>query len=396
MRSPVAALGLIASVALSIVAFPTPARAYDPACDVLVELEQAVVSPGSGTNVKAFALLRNPSPCWMHEAVVVWHFYDDAGEEVDFGSAQRPFPSLVPPGGRFGAYWSGSVEEYASWDVSVGYVGQADERPSFPLSVGDVTATPRPDDTTGVEFSIDNGGECWFADLETLVLGLDGSGDLVSGAFGQAMNDCDGVESWGEMPRPSADGIHRWIVFVREHVNVNSRWTSWNGYFGDLRNSPFMDDVAWIANERLTGGCGTNRYCPTQSVTRGQMASFLARGLSLPPASTDYFSDDNSSIHEADINRLRAAGIGFGCGADRFCPAQKVTRAQMASFLVRALDLPPTSTDYFTDDESSIHETDINRVRAAGITSGCAAGRYCPSNNVTRGQMAAFLRRAFE
>jgi hypothetical protein len=67
------------------------------------------------------------------------------------------------------------------------------------------------------------------------------------------------------------------------------------------------------------------------------------------------------------------------------------TRAQMASFLVRALDLPATGSD----DETSIHEADINRLAAAGITSGCTA-TYCPTANGTRGQMAAFLHRAFE
>jgi hypothetical protein len=66
----------------------------------------------------------------------------------------------------------------------------------------------------------------------------------------------------------------------------------------------------------------------------------------------------------------------------------------MASFLSRAFDLASTGTDYFTDDEGLTHEAAINRLAASGITSGCATGRYCPSGIVTRGQMAAFLRRA--
>jgi hypothetical protein len=66
----------------------------------------------------------------------------------------------------------------------------------------------------------------------------------------------------------------------------------------------------------------------------------------------------------------------------------------MASYLARALALPATGTDYFFDDAGSMHEGDINRVAAAGITSGCGGGRYCPDLSVTREQMAAFLRRA--
>jgi hypothetical protein len=66
----------------------------------------------------------------------------------------------------------------------------------------------------------------------------------------------------------------------------------------------------------------------------------------------------------------------------------------MATFLARALDLPATTTDYFTDDTGTTHEANINRVAAAGITKGCSPTTYCPAANVTRGQMAAFLHRA--
>jgi hypothetical protein len=55
---------------------------------------------------------------------------------------------------------------------------------------------------------------------------------------------------------------------------------------------------------------------------------------------------------------------------------------------------PSTSTDFFTDDNGSTFEGNINRVAAAGITLGCGNGMYCPTGLVTRGQMAAFLHRA--
>jgi hypothetical protein len=67
----------------------------------------------------------------------------------------------------------------------------------------------------------------------------------------------------------------------------------------------------------------------------------------------------------------------------------------MASFLARALALPPSTTDWFGDDDGTTHEPDIDRLAAAGITTGCGPARYCPTANVTRGQMAAFLHRAF-
>jgi len=97
---------------------------------------------------------------------------------------------------------------------------------------------------------------------------------------------------------------------------------------------------------------------------------------------------------ESDINALRKAGITTGCAPMKFCPTSTVTREQMAAFLVRALDLPSTPTDYFDDDESSTFENDINALREAGITTGCTATTFCPRATVTREQMAGFLHRA--
>ena len=58
-----------------------------------------------------------------------------------------------------------------------------------------------------------------------------------------------------------------------------------------------------------------------------------------PVELVDRFGDDDGSVHQDAINRLAAAGITVGCGDDVFCPSQPVTRAQMATFLVRALEL---------------------------------------------------------
>jgi hypothetical protein len=68
----------------------------------------------------------------------------------------------------------------------------------------------------------------------------------------------------------------------------------------------------------------------------------------------------------------------------------------MASFLSRALELPATSVDFFTDDEGNKHEDNINRIAEAGITHGCTATEFCPNAWTQREQMAAFLHRALE
>jgi hypothetical protein len=172
--------------------------------------------------------------------------------------------------------------------------------------------------------------------------------------------------------------------------------TSGGGPFSDIGGSKFYQDILWLVEAEITSGCSSTRFCPNGLVTRGQMASFISRALELPSTSHDYFADDDGNKHEANINRFAREEITAGCATHRYCPDGLVTRAQMATFLARALNLASTSHDYFTDDDGSSHEANINRLAAAGITGGCGSGRFCPDGVVTRGQMAAFLHRAFE
>ena len=90
-----------------------------------------------------------------------------------------------------------------------------------------------------------------------------------------------------------------------------------------------------------------------------------------------------------------------GCGGWNYCPSDNVTREQMAAFLVRAKEGEPASdycgtVDPFSDvPAGSNFYKYIKRLSELNITQGCGAGIYCPSNNVLRDQMAAFLDRAF-
>jgi Trypsin-like peptidase domain/S-layer homology domain len=164
--------------------------------------------------------------------------------------------------------------------------------------------------------------------------------------------------------------------------------------FSDINGSTFISDIEWMYLNDITHGCAPTLYCPTATVTREQMAGFLVRAFDLPATGKDYFTDDETSTLEAEINALRASGITTGCAPGKYCPKGGVSREQMAAFLVRALDLPPSATDYFVDDEGRTFENDINALRKAGITTGCDATHFCPTATVTREQMAGFLHRA--
>ena len=156
----------------------------------------------------------------------------------------------------------------------------------------------------------------------------------------------------------------------------------------------FVGPIEWLYMEHITGGCTATTFCPKARVTRAQMALFLDRALDLPAATTDYFDDDDGRTGEASINALARAGITGGCGPRRYCPSAFVTREQIARFLVRALDLPAATTDYFDDDDGRASESSINALAKAGATSGCGPRRYCPTSTMTREQMAAMLYRS--
>ncbi len=174
--------------------------------------------------------------------------------------------------------------------------------------------------------------------------------------------------------------------------------------FSDIVGSVHYDDVVFIADAGITAGCNppqNTQFCPEGHVTRGQMAAFLVRALDLTAdGDKDWFSDDDGSIFESDINKLAQSAITFGCNEAQtsFCPDDPVSRGQMAAFLVRAFGYTdPGTGDWFVDDDGSMFENDIDKLRVAGVTFGCnppGNTRFCPEDPVRRDQMASFLARA--
>jgi uncharacterized delta-60 repeat protein len=168
----------------------------------------------------------------------------------------------------------------------------------------------------------------------------------------------------------------------------------------------FHDYVVRVARHRITAGCGGGNYCPSSSVTRAQMAVFLLKGKNgsayVPPSCSGVFPDVPCPGGFAVdwIEALAAAGITGGCGGGSYCPSNPVTRAQMAVFLLKAEHgsgyTPPACTGIFPDVACpSLFADWIERLAAESITGGCGGGNYCPSNPNTRGQMAVFLSKTF-
>ncbi len=171
--------------------------------------------------------------------------------------------------------------------------------------------------------------------------------------------------------------------------------------------NPHRFAIDCIVQWGVAEGIGATAYGPTRNVTRAQMASFVARlieniGGSLPAEAPDAFDDDSGSPHEANINKLAAVGVVTGAGPRQYAPLDNVNRAQMATFIVRAIvhvsdtPMPAPTGDYFGDDDASAHEDNINRAAESGITTGVAPPSYGTRGLVRRDQMASFLARALD
>ncbi len=218
-----------------------------------------------------------------------------------------------------------------------------------------------------------------------------------------ASDDCYLVTVAGTRP------ASHWDATLLETVigSVTKTWTLHVGQsFPDVATSNlFYAYIENIFHNGVTGGCGGGDYCPTTSVTRAQMAVFLlkaARGATfVPPPCSGVFGDVTCPSLFADwIEELAAEGITGGCGGGNYCPSNPVTRAQMAAFLLKAEHgssyTPPACTGMFGDVPCpSLFADWIEQLSVEGITGGCGGGNYCPNNPNTRGQMAVFLVKTF-
>jgi hypothetical protein len=168
-------------------------------------------------------------------------------------------------------------------------------------------------------------------------------------------------------------------------------------------NHPFYSEIGKLSARGVTLGCGVGDYCPDDVATREQMAAFILRALgefSPPTPPTQRFADvPPSNPFYNFIDRLAALGITVGCGGGSYCPSAPVTREQMAAFVLRAIGEtnPPATTfqRYVDVPPSNPFFAFIDRMAIRGITRGCSVSNYCPTDFVTRGQVAAFLVRAF-
>ena len=160
-----------------------------------------------------------------------------------------------------------------------------------------------------------------------------------------------------------------------------------------------LDIAALAAGGVLAGtDCRPGHFCPGMPIERWQAAVWIVRvldGEEPSPRASRFVDVEGGLWWESHVERLAELGVTVGCSLQpaRFCPTDTVTRAEMAAFLDKAFDLPAAPDAGFTDTAGVFSRDSINRLFGSGITLGCTPSAFCPDRSVTRAEMAVFLER---
>jgi len=231
---------------------------------------------------------------------------------------------------------------------------------------------------------------------------------MMTGTVVVAANDCYQVTVSAPPTRP----VQHWDAQLQEVLNVGvpKTWPLHIGQsFPDVPLNSFYPFIETLFHNNVTGGCFGGGYCPTNPVTRAQMAVFLLKAKfgsahAPPPCAGTVFTDVPCTGGAFDpwIEELATLQITGGCGGGLYCPNNTVTRQQMAVFLLKALEgstyVPPSCTGVFDDVACPSQFADwIEELADRQITGGCSVSPplYCPTNPNNRGQMAVFLTKTF-
>ena len=268
-------------------------------------------------------------------------------------------------------------------------------------------------------------------------------GSIAAGATGTCatLADCYRMTASLLGPRPAT----HWDATFTETPSSGAPAKVWTLHLGDSftdvpRSQPFYAKIETLLHNGVTAGCTATAYCPGDLVPRGQMAIFIAKGIAGGGANVPTSGTVNSQPYNCvsggvslftdvlptdifcrHVHYIAAQNVTLGCSASKFCPADPVSRVEMAAFVAKAIVAPNggpavpttygpdpvTGLSYSCDAGSpDVHFSDVPATNsfckhvhylwAKGIIAGCSSTTYCPTGSVSRDQMAKFLANAFK
>ena len=171
-------------------------------------------------------------------------------------------------------------------------------------------------------------------------------------------------------------------------------------FFLDVpENAYYYNAVQWAAEKGITGGTDATHFSPNATCTRAQAVTFLwrAAGSPAPKSSTMPFTDvPAGSYYEAAVLWAVENGITKGTSDTTFSPNANCSRGQIVTFLWRSLRSPAAgSANPFNDVTADAYYADaVLWAVKAGITNGTSSVTFSPNANCTRAQIVTFIWRA--
>ena len=191
-------------------------------------------------------------------------------------------------------------------------------------------------------------------------------------------------------------------ILVAGSLTHGAEASSRQSIYTDLSmNNTFYEDVYTMNMKGVFEVEYTNtgkKINPSAIVTRGDAALMLYKLLGMETESTTGFPDVNptSSYYDA-INTVASRGIVSGYKDGNFRPEVELTRCQMSRILAGAFEYPinTNATVPFTDvNERWAPYVDV--LYRNGVTAGVTKTSFAPDKQLTRGEMAAFMNRAYK
>lgn len=146
----------------------------------------------------------------------------------------------------------------------------------------------------------------------------------------------------------------------------------------------------------IVTGYSDGTYRPDNRVSRAEFATMVAKALALPQSGTASFPDTQGHWAAKAIAALHEHGVINGYKDGSFRPDQEVTRAEIVAMLARLTDYVPGAAATFEDTATCFASEPINAFTAAGIVSGAGNGLFKPNAPATRAESVAMIIRLLD
>lgn len=214
--------------------------------------------------------------------------------------------------------------------------------------------------------------------------------------------DLNGVVSYAPIDTESmAQSGNQYTVKLNSSTEIVLTVGDTNGnapVFADVSaDSYYADAVKWAVDRGITTGTSDTTFSPDNTCTRAQILTFLWRAVGSPKAAiSNPFGDVKSSDYYYDA-ALWAYEKGMASGS-KFAGDTPCTRALTVEYLWKNAGAPEASADssFFDVSANAEYVKAVAWAVANGVTSGTSATTFSPDNICTRGQIVTFLHRTLK